>query len=106
MMKDIQCLKCGTLLLSGGCIQELCEKIAVKDDFSLAEFIVGCPNCSAQFGVVVASDSVGLMILFVPPSKTHQCFEELEQMLKEGLSIAAISQIVNNARKPQYISFL
>lgn len=105
-MKDIQCLRCGTLLLGGGCIQELCEKIAVKDDSSLAEFIVGCPNCSAQFGIVVASDGVGLMILFVPPEKARQCVNELKQLFKEGLSIAVISQILNNARKPQYISFL
>jgi hypothetical protein len=106
MMKDIQCLKCGTLLFSGDCIQELCEKIVVEDDFSLAEFVATCTNCSAQFGIVVASDSVGLMILFVSPSKIHQCFNELKQMLQGGLSIAAISQIINNARKPEYVSFL
>ena len=105
-MKDIRCLKCGTLLLSGDCIQKLCEKIVVEDDFSLAEFVATCPNCSAQFGIVVASDSVGLMILFVPPSKTHQCFNELKQLFREGLSIAAISQIVNNTRKTEYVNFL
>ena len=105
-MKDIQCLKCGALLFSGDCIQKLCEKIVVEDDFSLAKFVATCPDCGAQFGVVVASDSVGLMVLFVPPSKTHQCFEELKQMLKEGLSIAVISQIVNNSKKPEYINFL
>ena len=82
MMKDIQCLRCGTLLLGGGCIQELCEKIAVKDDFSLAEFIVGCPKCSAQFGIVVASDGVGLMVLYVSPGKARQCFNELKQLTK------------------------
>lgn len=105
-MKDVQCLKCGTLLLGGGCIQELCEKIAVKDDSSLAEFIVDCPNCGSKFGIVVASDSVDLMILYVPPEKARKCLNELRQLFKEGLSIAVISQIVNNARKPQYISFL
>ena len=106
MMKDIQCLKCGSLLFSGDCIQKLCQKIVVEDDFNLAEFVATCPNCNAQFGVVVASDSVGLMVLFVPPSKTHQCFSELKQLFKEGLSIVAISQIVNNARKPEYVNFL
>ena len=105
-MKDIRCLRCGTLLLGGDCIRELCKKIAVEDNFSLAEFIVVCPNCGSKFGIVVASDSTGLMILFVPPSKIHQCFNELKQLSKDGLSIAVISQIVNNARKPQYISFL
>jgi hypothetical protein len=105
-MKDIQCLRCGTLLLGGGCIQELCEKIAVEDNFSLAEFIVDCPNCGSKFGIVIALDSVGLMVLFVPPSKMHQCFNELKQMLQGGLSIAAISQIVNNTRKPTYVNFL
>jgi len=106
MVKDIQCLKCGTLLFSGDCIQKLCEKIVVEDDFSLAEFVATCPNCGAQFGIVVASDSVGLMVLFVPPSKMHQCFNELKQMLQGGLSIAAISSIVNNSKKPEYINFL
>jgi hypothetical protein len=51
-------------------------------------------------------DPVGLMILFVPPSKMHQCLNELKQMLQGGLSIAAISQIINNARKPEYVNFL
>ena len=105
-MKDIRCLRCGTLLLVGDCIRELCKKIAVDDNFSLAEFIVDCPNCGSKFGIVIALDSVGLMILFVPPEKARQCFNELKQLFKEGLSIAVISQIVNNARKPQYISFL
>jgi hypothetical protein len=105
-MKDIRCLKCGTLLLSGDCIQELCEKIVVEDDFGLAEFVATCPNCGSQFGLVVASDSVGLMVLYVPPEKAQQCFSELKQMLQGGLSIAAISQIINNARKPEYINFL
>jgi hypothetical protein len=105
-MKDIQCLKCGALLFSGDCIQKLCEKIVVEDDFSLAKFVATCSNCGSQFGIVVASDSVGLMVLFVPPSKMHQCFNELKQMLQGGLSIAAISQIINHTRKPEYINFL
>jgi len=104
-MKDIRCLRCGTLLLSGDCLRELHEKIA-DEDFSLAECVVECPKCQSKFGVVIASDSTGLAILLVSPEKTEQCLNEIKQMLQGGLSIAAISQIVNNTRKPEYINFL
>jgi hypothetical protein len=55
---------------------------------------------------VIACDLTGLVALLVPPEKTEQCFAELKQMLEEGFSIATIAVIINNAKKPQYISFL
>jgi len=105
-MEDIRCLKCGALLVSGYCIQKLCEEIEVEGNFSLAELVATCPDCGSKFGIVVASDSTGLMILYVLPEKAHQCLNDLKQMLQGGLSIAAISQVINNARKPEYIAFL
>jgi len=104
-LKEIRCLKCGTLLVSGDLMQALREKIA-DDEFSLGGFVVTCPKCFSQFGVVVASDSQMTMVLLVPPEKTNECFLELKEMLQQGLSLAVISQMINNSRKPQYISFL
>ena len=104
-MKDICCLRCGTLLLSSNCLEQICEKIA-DENFSMAELIVDCSKCRSRFGVVMACDQTGLVVLLVPPEKTEQGFAELKQMLEEGLSIATIASIINNAKKPQYISFL
>jgi len=104
-MKDIRCLQCGTLLISDDCLKKLYEKIT-DEDFSMAELIVDCPKCRSRFGVVIACDSTGLVVLLVPPEKIEQGFAELKQMLEGGLSIATIAAIINNAKKPQYISFL
>jgi len=105
-MKDILCLKCRTLLLSGIVLEELREKIR-DDKYSLAWCVVNCKNCSCRYGVVMASDSQMTMVLLVPPQRTNECFNELQQMLEQGLSIAAIADIINNSKKPtSYISFL
>jgi hypothetical protein len=104
-MNDVHCLRCGTLLLSSDCLEQIHEKIA-DENFSMAKLIVDCPKCRSRFGVVIACDLTGLVALLVPPEKTEQCFAELKQMLEEGFSIATIAVIINNAKKPQYISFL
>jgi len=105
-LKEIRCLKCGSLILSDDFVEKLCRKIVSKNDFSLAEFVTDCPRCHSQIGVVLASDSIALMILYVPPDKTKQCLRELKQMLEEGLSIATIASIINESRKPEYVNFL
>jgi len=104
-MRDIRCLKCGTLLLSGTVMEKLCDKIR-DDKYSLAWCVVNCKKCFRLYGVVVASDSQMTMVLVVPPQRTNECFNELQQMLEQGLSIAAISDIVNYSKKPEYVNFL
>jgi len=104
-MNGVHCLRCGTLLLSSDCLDQIRDKIA-DENFSMAELILDCPKCQSRFGLVMACDPTGLVVLLVQPEKTEQCFAELKQMLEGGLSIATIAGIVNKAKKPQYISFL
>jgi hypothetical protein len=104
-MNDVRCLHCGTLLLSDDCLEKLGDKIA-DGNFSMTKCIIDCPKCKKRFGFVMACDPSGLVVLLLPPEKIEQGFNELRQMLEEGLSIATIAAIINNTKKPQYISFL
>jgi DNA-directed RNA polymerase subunit RPC12/RpoP len=106
MSNDVRCPRCGTLLLSSDCLEQIRDKIA-DENLGMAKCILACPKCQSKFGVVMACDQTGLVVLLVSPQKTEKCFNELRRILQEGLTIAAISQIVNNSRKPtSYISFL
>jgi hypothetical protein len=102
-MNDVRCLRCGTLLISGDCLKQIHEKIA-DENFSIAELVVDCPKCQRGFGLVMACDSTGLIVLLVPPEKTKKCFNELRQMLEGGLTITTIAEITSNAKKSEYIS--
>jgi len=105
-MNDVRCFRCGTLLISGDCLEQIRDKIA-DENLSMAKCILDCPKCQSKSGVVMACDQTGLVVLLLSPEKTEKCFNELRRMLQGGLTIAAISQLVNNSRKPtSYISFL
>ena len=101
-MSGVRCPRCGTLLLSDDCLEQIYEKLA-GEGFGLTECIIDCPKCRGRFGMVVACGRTGLVALLTPPEETEQCFAELKQMLEEGLSLTTIAAIISNAKKPQYI---
>jgi phage FluMu protein Com len=104
-MNGIRCLHCGTLLFSDDRLEKLGGRMASGNPM-MAKCTIECPKCKRRLGFILACDPSGLVILLLPPEKTKRRFNELREMLEGGLTIATIAAIVNNAKKPQYISFL
>ena len=104
-MNGVRCLHCGALLLSDDRLEKFGGRMASGNSM-LAKCTLECPKCKRRFGFVMACDPSGLVVLLLPSAKTKQRFDELKEMLEDGLTIATIAAIVNNAKKPQYISFL
>jgi phage FluMu protein Com len=104
-MNDLRCPKCGALLLSADCLQELCNKI-FDGNISVAKFIIKCEKCRTKYGVVMAIDSTAAIVLVLPPEKIKECLAELTQLLNAGITIATIALIMDNTKASQYISFL
>jgi len=104
-MNGVRCLHCGALLFSDDRLEKVGGRM-VNGNPMMAKCTIECPKCKRRLGFILACDPSGLVVLLLPPGKTMQRFNELKQMLEEGLSIATIAVIVNNAKEPQYTSFL